>query len=157
MSATNRGAVRKADDFYATPTWLTEAIVPHLKRYIPKRILEPAAGEGAITQVLARVWPDAQVVAGDIRTGQDIRTHKYDGLFDLVITNPPFLLAVEFIQRGLPLRSKGGALVLLMRLNILGGQERADFWRTHGPAKYASRRVVRHSLARAPTPPNTAG
>ena len=49
MSATGRnlaGAERHADDFYATPSWVTRAILPHVN--LGETPLDPCAGEGAI-------------------------------------------------------------------------------------------------------------
>jgi hypothetical protein len=46
MSATNRGAVRRADDYYATPAWCVRALLASVQ--LPGgRWLEPAAGDGA--------------------------------------------------------------------------------------------------------------
>ena len=140
MSATNRGAVRRLDDFYETPPWLTEALIPHLQPYRPHRILEPAAGGGAITRVLRRHFPGGIIVEGDIRTEQDFLTHEYAPPFDLIITNPPYSLAKEFIERALPLRSNRGAVVMLLRINFLGGQKRARFLRAFTPSIYVSPR-----------------
>jgi methylase of polypeptide subunit release factors len=74
-------------------------MVPHLG--YPRRILEPAVGNGAIARILKREFPAAEIVTGDIATGQDfLLLHDYGGrLFDLIITNPPYSLALEFIQR----------------------------------------------------------
>jgi hypothetical protein len=52
MSATNRGSRHKPNDFYPTPDWLTEAMIPH-----PRRILEPAVGGGATARILEREFP----------------------------------------------------------------------------------------------------
>ena len=61
MSATNRGTVRESQDFYETPDWLTKALIPHLQQYQPRRILEPAAGQGAIVHVLEQAFPEAVI------------------------------------------------------------------------------------------------
>ncbi len=52
MSSTNRGALRHPDDYYATPAWSVDAILPHLPGLKTARILEPAAGDGAIVRAL---------------------------------------------------------------------------------------------------------
>ncbi len=141
MSATNRGAVRREQDHYETPTWLTEAIIPILRLYNPSRILEPAAGGGAIVRVLQRSFPDAAIDSGDIATGQDFLVHDYSPTYDLIITNPPYSLALEFIQRGLELRRTDDAAVcMLLRLNFLGSQSRAVWLRRHTPSVHVSPR-----------------
>src|SRR6516164_6051140 len=102
MSAINRGTVREQRDFYETPDWLIKAIIPHLQQYQPRRILEPAAGQGAIVRVLEQAFPEAVIEQGDISTGQDFLAHEYASPYDLIITNPPSSRAMEFIQRALP-------------------------------------------------------
>ncbi len=65
-----------------------EALIPHLTKpplldREPRRILEPAAGDGNIVRVLQRAFPQAEIVTGDILTGQDFTSYDYEGLFDL--------------------------------------------------------------------------
>lgn len=61
MSATNRGAARRADDYYATPAWATEVLLDWFERQgvsLRGTILDPFAGDGAILRVLKdRAWP----------------------------------------------------------------------------------------------------
>jgi hypothetical protein len=132
MSATNRRANLKPLDLYETPDWLTLALIPHLRKYNPRGILEPAVGGGAIARILKREFPEANITVGDVTTGQDFRVHDYGGPFDLIMTNPPYSLAMEFIQRALPLDAQGGTVALLLRVNFMGGQERASFRRKCG-------------------------
>lgn len=52
MSATGRnlaGNERRPDDFYATPAWCTELILPHLAD--ASVVFDPCCGEGAILDV----------------------------------------------------------------------------------------------------------
>lgn len=143
MSATNRGAVRSAKDFYPTPSWLTEAVVLVLQRYEPRRILEPAAGEGAIVRVLQAAFPNAVIDAGDITTGRDFLATPppYKATYDLIITNPPYSLAQEFIERALELRASPRSVVaMLLRINYLGSQKRATWLRANFPAIYVTPR-----------------
>jgi hypothetical protein len=140
MSATRRGAKRRPNDFYETPVWLTEAMLPHLVRYQPRRILEPAVGDGAIARVLKRAFPDARLVVGDVGTGQDFLSHDHGGPFDLIMTNPPYSQALEFVTRALTFRAETGAVVMLLRLNWLGSQERAPWLRGHTPSVYVTPR-----------------
>ena len=138
MSATNRGTVRESQDFYETPDWLTKALIPHLRQYQPRRVLEPAAGQGAIVRVLEQAFPEAVIEQGDIRTGQDFLTHEYAGPYDLIITNPPYRLVIEFIRRALALRAPHGAVVMLLRVNFLGSEKRGPWLRVNTPSLYVS-------------------
>lgn len=48
--------------------------------------------------------------------------------FDMVITNPPFSLAIEFIRKALLVVKPGGYVVMLLRLNFFGSEDRNRFF-----------------------------
>lgn len=141
MSATNRGAVRHPDDYYATPEWCTRAILPHLP---PARsVLEPGCGDGAIARVL--VNEGGHVVHGVEVDGERAchaedychAVHCGDFLrfdppwhksWDLAVGNPPYKLAQEFTDQALKLCRE---VCFLLRLNFLGSQKRAPWLREH--------------------------
>ena len=69
MSATNRGAVRRAYDFYETPEEITrEFLFEHFKGDFHV-ILEPCAGSGKMVKVLRDRFPLAWIEANDIQDG----------------------------------------------------------------------------------------
>jgi hypothetical protein len=143
MSSTGRIKDRQPDDFYATPDWCTDAILPELD--LSGCILEPAAGEGAIALRLLNggVLPE-QIALNEIdserakvcaaRTGigttvSDFFALSYTGAYDLIITNPPFMLAQEFVEHARQLVGPYGEVAMLLRLNFLSSLGRIDFWR----------------------------
>ncbi len=141
MSATNRGKPRVALDFYPTPRWLTQAIVPYLGS--PLTILEPACGECAIVNVLREAFPAAGVMAFDIAppTGIDFLAEDPEPTYDLIITNPPYSLAQEFVERAKLWRaSERSLIVMLLRVNFLGSQKRGKWLRVNTPSVYVSPR-----------------
>jgi len=158
MSATNRGALRAPNDFYATPA---TAIAPILKVLAPcieiaQGIVEPCAGDGAILRAIEpMVGAQSFVHAIEIdRTrfeklafclNHKQKSHCEDFLamapdrfepnIDLVITNPPYGLAIEFIKKSIEI-APAGLIVFLLRLNFLEGLARAPFLREHAPDVY---------------------
>ncbi len=48
---------------------------------------------------------------------------------DVIISNPPFVLAQQFIKKGLLDVRVGGLVIMLLRLNYFGTQDRLEFWR----------------------------
>jgi predicted RNA methylase len=117
MSSTNRGVDRSALDYYVTPV---QPIVDFLKaaqtdlgpNWRPQKILDPCAGGDPKHQMsypaaLAEIWPQVAAMTLDIR--EDSRASLVGDYLvepppiapDLIISNPPFGLALEFIQKAL--------------------------------------------------------
>jgi len=151
MSATGRGGIRRRDDFYETPEWCTRAILRALKPQ-PETILEPSAGHGAIIRVLrdnawntiarptiqaVEIRPEARIPLGDsgadvVITGDFLVWGQGDRVpYDLIIGNPPYALAFEFCQRAIGMAH---VVALLLRLNFLGSQKRAQWMRRNTPS-----------------------
>lgn len=145
MSVTGHNPVRRADDFYATPAWCTRAIVRRLFIGSKDDVLDPCSGDGAIMKVVREMCPNTSVrgieidphraelsgaEAGDALSIDWRRPHW-------VITNPPFSLAMEFVQRAHEqCISSGGNVAMLLRLPWLASQKRAEWLRAHTPSVY---------------------
>lgn len=107
------------DDF-PTPPWATRALIEHVIEQETgvkeMTALEPACGRGYMAQAMREYF--ATVDATDIhdygRAGtSDFLNNVYPtDAYDWVITNPPFRLAEEFIQRALPLARRGVAMLV---------------------------------------------
>ena len=120
FSANNASGKRKKSDFYETPYTLTRKFLD--VEYFNKNstICEPACGGGAITRVLKEYWEDDKITAYDKETNFLWEMGEYD----YVLTNPPFSIAFEFIQRAkLVAKSK---FALLLPLSYLHGKKRYD-------------------------------
>lgn len=142
MSATNRGAERVKDDFYETPAWCVRRYLD-FRQHLPETLLEPSAGQGAIiraTDAWARELFNYQWLALDINPSMrdlGVRFYQTDFLdpkvtvdkkLDLCLSNPPYKLAREFIEKGLTLAHE---VVFLLRLNFLESEDRHDLFRKH--------------------------
>jgi len=137
MSSANRGSERSADDFYQSPHWIVEAMIPRIKHLLRDvenpRIWEPCAGAGRITRVLKHFFPEAIIYASDIGDFDGI-DERIDFLqcrdrseWDLIISNPPFCLALECIQHAQSLVTERGHVLMLERLNFWGTKKREKF------------------------------
>jgi hypothetical protein len=156
-----RLVARPEHDFYQTPEWAIEALLRRLARFMtPRSILEPAAGNGALLGPLRRTWPDATVDAFDIAPQHEAvikRAFWFDDTpqrYDLVITNPPFSHAMEFVQYGLSRLAPGGYNVDLLRLAFLESEERSPFFRRNEPDVFVL--SARPSFRNGQTDPKTA-
>lgn len=121
---------RPDTDFYSTPSHATAALLG--KELFGKRILEPACGEGAISEVL-KYW-GYEVSSTDLYNyGYGIShkdflnpsTYTTDSNYDAIITNPPYRHAEEFLKRALDMtKLTNGKVALLLKLQFLEGQKR---------------------------------
>lgn len=100
-----------------TPPYAVELLIP----YLPKgcTVWEPAAGKGYIIDTLQRAG--FQVMAGDIKTGQDYFFYEPDN-YDCQVTNPPWNQYQKYawIQRAYQL---GKPFALLMQTETIGVAE----------------------------------
>ena len=138
MSATGRGLhVRHPDDYYSTPAWCTRAILPWLS--VSERVLDPCAGTGAIMRVATEFWgsrvlgieidPDRASECG-AKCADALEPETFWGEC-AVVTNPPYALAMPFVERALTNAHGAHDVAMLLRLNWLASQKRAAFHRAH--------------------------
>jgi len=153
MSATGRGAARKPSDNYRTPeatirsflTWWL-SVDPHCLDGV---ILDPCCGGGPdfeppYPKVVREFVEPAYLYVSDIRdcgvrtpgaipVVHDFLDPEWNADADTIISNPPYSLAREFIEKGLKCLPPGGRMAFLLRLNFLGAQKRHEFWQDHMP------------------------
>lgn len=120
FSANNTTDKRKKTDFYETPYSLTRKFLD--VEYFNKNatVCEPACGKGAITRVLKEYWDENLVTAYD----QEVNFLWETGTYDYIVTNPPFSIASEFIQKAKQVAK--GKFALLLPLSYLHGKQRYD-------------------------------
>jgi hypothetical protein len=161
VSATNRGAERREDDFYATPRWcverLLEAWPPAHWHRVGGLWLEPACGDGrlilAVNEILALRelplpdWRAVDIRPEAVRACRQLGVEAYQGdyarfslapairnaQFDVILTNPPFVDAFPFVKLAV---TQARAVCLLLRLNWLASAERARWLHYNAPSIY---------------------
>lgn len=129
MSQRNSGYARKEHEFYPTPAWVTEAVLPFIAA--DAVIWEPACGEGAMLDVLREAGFSAH--GTDIQTGAnffDFQAMLFGA--NTIFTNPPYNIATEFIEHALALTEPvGGAVALLLRADFDHAGCRVHLFRDH--------------------------
>lgn len=134
---------RVDNDYYATPFNATEAILNKVDLF-NDTILEPAAGEGHIVKVLKEHYPHNEITANDLikrdsRFGIDVNgnidflTYNPNRKFDTIITNPPFSLAQQFIEKALTLANH--YVIIFAKIQLLEGNDRRKMF-DKTPPKY---------------------
>lgn len=134
-------------DAYFTPREAIIALLALERTAIPPLVWEPACGDGAIAEPIRSTG--RTVIASDIA---DYTGGRY-GLGDYlqtrrppisgpigVITNPPFKLAVPFLEKAL---KEAQFVAFLLRTNFLESEERLPFFRKSPPSRLwvSSRRL----------------
>ncbi|MGA2435459.1 MAG: hypothetical protein ABSG25_09250 [Bryobacteraceae bacterium] len=119
-----RSVNTRKNDSYQTPYSMTDQYVQVCGFDFSGTILEPASGQGAMVKVLQKYFKPDNVKYYDLKDGPDYNFLHEDFEFDHVITNPPFSLAFEFIQKAKDVATK--KFSMLLPLNYLHGQKRYE-------------------------------
>lgn len=131
-------------DDWETPNDIAAAIA-RLITIHEINILEPTAGNGQIVKNIPfnkRVWAIEQkegryVYGADCSRNcsfiqwinADFLSTSLEMRFDVIVTNPPFSLRMEFIERSLQLLKSNGRLLFLLPIDFYCGNAMGDKWR----------------------------
>ena len=138
---------RDKNDHYPTPIELCRASLELLASRKYETILDPGCGKGPWGRAARQIWPLSLIEGVDIDPTFDRsynRVHKEDFLgsvilsqqqYQLVMGNPPYRQAEEFIRKGMGLLAHDGTMIFLLRLNFLEGQKRGKgLWKEFPPS-----------------------
>lgn len=153
LGASNHTKEKRSDtDFYATDPHALKIFLEKLKEdgiKLPKRITEPACGTGHLSKELIR--QGYEVKSSDLydhgfgETGIDFleSTEKTE----CFLTNPPYKLALEFVERAIEKLLPNGCVVMLLRIQFLESQRRYEFFKKY-PPKYVYVNSKRQNCAK---------
>ena len=126
---------RQKEDYYATEPAATDWLCKLEQFRSP--ILEPSCGEGHISrQLIAHGY---EVVSrdlvdrgyGEVADFLFFNDEKWDGD---IITNPPYALAQEFVEKALQMISPGHKVAMFLKLTFLAGQSRREMFKNTPPS-----------------------
>ena len=142
---------RVDSDFYATDP---KAVHKLLLKYSinGSEILEPCVGNGNIANAIKDFYNNKglNITGVDIvdrgypnTIVHDYLTWKTDKKFDCIITNPPYSLAKEFVEKSMALLNDGydgdgytnGQLIMFLKIQFLEGAKRKELFEKY-PPKY---------------------
>ena len=143
-----------------TPTEDIETFLKEFQKVEPLdwtslKILDPAAGgnnevrdemglrelrhEMSYPTALTNLYGECNIDTYDIRE-DSFAVHKENYLQaelnyepDIIITNPPFSIAMDVVNKALRDVKQGGFVIMLLRLNFFGSKERFKFFKEHMP------------------------
>lgn len=153
MSSTNRSNSRDfhISDYYITPI---NEIINFLNEFNkhedillkPNTLILDCCAGGDLKHPMS--YPEALKQTGvslnnistiDIREDSlaeikaDYLTYDCKNKYDVIITNPPFSLALPIIKKALNDVKNNGFVIMLLRLNFLEGKSRFNFWQQNMP------------------------
>jgi hypothetical protein len=133
LAGGNPARGRVENDFYATHPDSTKALLEVEEIIYPA--LEPACGEGHIAKMLEGDLTTLDIVdrGYDMTYVCDFLTTDNNQRYETVITNPPFNLFQEFVEKSLNIANK--KVMMFGKLQALEGQKRATFLQKT-PLKY---------------------
>lgn len=134
---------REINDYYATEPKAVKLLLELEK--IDGTIWECACGEGHLSKEMERLGYD--VISTDL-----VWRGYGDGVYDFldskntgktnfnIITNPPFIVANDFIKKGIEVLGKGKKMALFLPIRYLEGKTRGDIFKDYPPYRiYISR------------------
>jgi SAM-dependent methyltransferase len=132
-------ALRPMLDFYETPAWAVHAVLPALPVTEGTRILDPGCGTGAILRELGAAFPENEILGLEkdrarfaaVEASTDLPVVQGDFFlhhehYDLIVSNPPYSHALEFVQHALMLAP---VVCMLLRLPWIASQRRSEWHR----------------------------
>lgn len=133
---------RVEEDYYATPFESVKKILNEIE--LKGNILEPACGEGHIVKILKEYYPNNEIIATDLIQRNDLfdcgiignvnfLNTEYEKKFDNIITNPPFNLIQEFIEKALSITND--KVIIFAKIQLLEGKKRKELFK-NTPLKY---------------------
>lgn len=140
---------RDPHDHYPTPKEVCDLMVS-LALPTAKKILDPGCGTGIFGRSAREQWPDAVIggvdmydypdPAGNMESynlvvKEDYLTYQPDEKYDLIIGNPPYRVAQQFIMHSRDLLASADAqLMFLLRLSFLESAKRFNnLWPVYRP------------------------
>lgn len=127
---------RQREDYYATEPKATEWLC-RLEQF-DGRILEPACGEGHISEGLK--------AAGYEVVSRDLVDRGYGEVADFlaidnqewkgnIVTNPPYKYAQQFVEKALSIIPEGKKVAMFLKLQFLEGKARRALFRSTPPIR----------------------
>lgn len=106
-------------------------------------ILEPCVGGGHIANAINDFYTTKREITGMDLVDRgypgtivaDFLTYKTDKKYEGIITNPPYSLAKEFVEKGMELLEDDGQMAMFLKIQFLEGAKRKELFDKY-PPKY---------------------
>ena len=137
MLGVNPNSKREDNDFYATNPIALKILLSQFRDELNINVWECACGQGHLSKELIK--RGYNVYSSDLidRGFGEVKDFlKCENIFNGdILTNPPFKLAENFVEKGFNLISEGNKLILFLKIQFLEGQKRKELFKKF-PPKY---------------------
>lgn len=130
--------IREENDYYATDPKAVKMLLD--KEHFNKYILEPACGQGHISNVLVSYGYNVRssdIIDRGYSNSEIIDFFKITSLSANtdIITNPPYKYATEFVKHSIDIINDGCKVAMLLKLTFLEGKNRYELFKNYPPKK----------------------
>lgn len=121
---------RPLNDFYPTPQKCIEGLfsVIDFKNLKEEGWIFAEPCKGLYSAIYQHFPVDSEYC--ELEEGKDYFTHTWEHTPDIIITNPPFKLALEFLEKSL---AEADVCIYLLRLGFLESKKRREFHKRNPP------------------------
>lgn len=141
LAGTSLTRDRVENDFYATNPKALEMLFA-AEEFGVGEYLEPCAGQGHLSKNIIKLIPSAKITNLDIVDRGlenvivcDFLDYKSEKKFDYIVTNPPYSLAKEFVEKGIELLQPDGKMAMFLKIQFVEGEKRRKLFQEI-PPKY---------------------
>ncbi len=146
--AKDKAQAKATKELFRTPWDVWASFIQTYPEFVNGAVLDPCAGDATFHWLLTTSGNLSNHKIYDIRPVElqtwrerglyrvldaevgDFLDAKQDRWYDNAVTNPPFSLACEFVEKMLTWVRPGGHVAVLSAVNWLGGQDRATWFQT---------------------------
>lgn len=125
---------RAANDYYATDPRALEMLLE--REAFTHDVWEPACGEGNLSKVLTEAGYSVRstdLIDRGYGTGGVDFLNETEVWHGDIVTNPPYIYALEFVKKSLDLLEDGHKTAFFLRLQFLEGKKRRVFFDSAPP------------------------
>ena len=133
LAGTSTTRDRVDNDYYATDPSSTVALLEAHKFY-GSNFLEPCCGEGHISKIVSEYYPNVEIDSIDLvdrgfgTGGIDFLKFETDKRYDSIITNPPYALAQEFLEKSFQILNPCGQIAMFLKTVWLESESRYNMF-----------------------------
>ena len=137
MLGVNPNAIREKNDFYATNPHALEIAMPIFKDILHNNVWECDCGQGHLSEVLKDNGYNVKSTDLVDRGYGGVKNFlECDDIFEGdILTNPPFKLAEQFVEKSFELINDGNYAIFFLKVQFLESKSRKKMFEKY-PLKY---------------------